>query len=424
MSSRPGRSPAFSSFVGVFQRFIQIAVTLLIMPVVLNALGKSSFGIWAAAASLTWMAAAIDLGIGNALVTDFSRAFAANEKDHVRRLVTTALWLGGAIAILELAGAFLFIPQLAPPGSADAYLIAAACMALNVPVSFASSLWAGEQRLYVVWMWEAAQSILIGTIMWMILPLTNDVRYYVAASAGGVLATSCASLAHFFIVRPDLRPFLALPAIDETRRLLSRGMPYFILGIGLVLASYSDNIIALSILGSDSAAVTAVSQRACMTAFGLLFVLSQPLWPKFANAAVRGEVFWIKRNFWPAAFVISAAAILGSALIILFGGRVIDFWLSGTLTVGNEVLWAIGIWIIFPALGRVPDVLLNALGVVWFQVKVAVIYGVLAFGLKVWLAQTWGVSGILAATGIAYAFTHLPAYLWWVFRWMRPLKSI
>lgn len=394
------------------------------MPVVLNALGKSSFGIWAAAASLTWMASAIDLGIGNALVTDFSRAFAANKNDDVRRLVTTALWLGAAIAALELAGAFLVIPRLAPPGSSDAYLIAAACMALNVPVSFASSLWAGEQRLYVVWIWEAAQSILTGMTMWMLLHLTNDLRFYVAASAGGVLAMSCASFAHFFIARPELRPFLALPSFDEVRRLLARGMPYFILGIGLVLASHSDNIIALSILGSDSAAVMAVSQRACMTAFGLLFVLSQPLWPKFANAAVRGEVVWIRTNFWPAAFVISSAAILGSAFIIFFGGRVIDLWLGGSLTVRTEVLWAIGIWIVVPALGRVPDVLLNALGVVWFQVKVAVIYGFLAFGLKIWLAQTWGVSGILAATGIAYAFTHLPAYLWWVYRWMRPFKSI
>lgn len=394
------------------------------MPFVLNALGKSSFGVWAAAASLTWMVPAIDLGIGNALVTDFARAFAANEKDDVRRLVTTALWLGGAIAILELAGAFMFIPRLAPPNSSDAYLIAAACMALNVPVSFAASLWAGEQRLYVVWMWEAAQSILTGLMMWTLLHLTNDVRYYVAASVGGVLAMSCASLAHFFIVHPEFRPFRALPSLEEIRRLLSKGIPYFILGSGLVLSSHSDNIIALSMLGGDSAAVMAVSQRACMTAFGLLYVLSHPLWPKFVNAAVRGEVSWIKRNFWPAAFVISSAAILGSSLIILFGGRVIDFWLGGALTVGTDILWAIGIWIIVPALGRVPDVLLNALGVVWFQVKVAVVYGALAFGLKIWLAQSWGVAGILAATGVAYALTHLPAYLWWIYRWMRPLKPI
>jgi O-antigen/teichoic acid export membrane protein len=393
------------------------------MPMVVNALGKSSFGVWAAAASLTWMASALDFGIGSALITEVARAQAINDRDELRRLLKGALWAGAAIALGEVAGAYLLIPHFAPSDVADAYLIAAACMALNVPVSFAAALWTGSHRVYMVWIWEAVQSVLTAVGMWLLTQLTTDVRFYVALSAGGVFAINCASLAHFLISHPDLRLTDTRPSLAVVRRLLSRGAPYLILGVANVLAAYSDSVITLSVLGADAAAVMAISQRLCVTAVGLLGVLSQPLWPLFVNAAVLGKVAWIKRNIWFSGLLVVAAAVSGSAFIILFGARLIDIWLGGQILVAPEILWAIGIWIVIPAMGRIPDLLLNALGVVWFQVKVALVFGALAFAMKVGLANGWGVSGIVAAGGIAYLFTHLPAYLWWVARWIRNSKS-
>lgn len=423
VSSTAGRLAAFSSLVGVAQRFLQILATLLIMPLVMNSLGTSSFGIWAAAASLTWMASALDLGIGSALITEVARARAADDWASLRPLLNSALWIGAVLAVVEIVGASLFVPLFAPSEASDAYLIAATCMALNVPFSFGVALWTGSQRVYVAWVWEAAQSIASAFGMWLLTHLTTDLRFYVAVSAGGVLLTNCAGLTHFLIRHPELRPTGAPPSSALARQLLARGAPYLILGLGVVLTSYSDSVIALSLLGADAAAVMAVSQRLCVTAQGLLIVLTLPLWPAFANAAVLGEITWIKRHIGVASLLVGVAALSGSAVIILFGEKLIQIWLGGKIFIGPDLLWAIVIWIVIPSLGRIPDVLLNALGVVWFQVKVAVVFGVLALTFKLVVAGSWGVPGILAVTGIAYLFTHLPAYLWWVFKWMRDPKS-
>lgn len=423
MGSGLGRAAALSSILGVTQRFLQIAVTLLVTPAVIGALGTHSFGIWAAAASLTWIVGTIDLGVGSALVTDISRALAMDEKSYVRDRITAALWLGGGIALTEIFVFALVIPRFAPVDASDAYMVAAVIMAANVPLSFTVSLWAGAQRFYIVSIWEMVQTLLTGLVMWKLVSQTNDVRLYVAASAGGVFAANSASLAHFLMTHPDLRPLRTLPSPSVVLHLLRLGAPYLILSLAVFLASYSDNMIALSILGGDDAGVMAISQRVCMTALGLLLSLAQPLWPSLANAAVRKEMTWIRRNFFSAACVVVSAAIVGSGFLISFGGRLVDLWLGGKVVIGPEILWAMGIWIIFPALGRIPDILLNALGVVWFQVKVAVVYGILAFIFKLWLSHIWGVAGILASTGIAYALTHLPAYLWWVWRWMRHVEA-
>jgi len=124
-----GGSAVFSALAGVVQRTVQITVSLLIMPLLINALGKSSFGIWAAAASVTWMGAILDLGVGGALVTVLSRMLASGQTAPARRLVTTALWLGAMIAAVELCGALLIIPRIAPAEAAEAYQLAVVFMA-------------------------------------------------------------------------------------------------------------------------------------------------------------------------------------------------------------------------------------------------------------------------------------------------------
>lgn len=386
---------------------------------VIGVLGKTSFGIWAAATSLTWMAAIFDIGVGNALVTDMSRAIAINEKDHARRLLTGALWLGAAISFVEVVIFTILIRCFAPIETADAFLIVSVGMAVNVPVSFTTALWAGEQKFYVMSLWEMAQSLLTAFVTWALISVTNDVQLYIAATVGCIFVVNCASLSHFLITHPELSPFGELPSPAVLRQLISRGVPYLILGLGNFLALYSDSIIALTLLGGDAAGVMAIGQRVCLTASGLLLALTQPRWPMIANAAIRKEISWMKKYVWAAGILVALAATLGSVVLIFFGEKVIELWLGGKIVIGPETLWAMAIWIIVPALGRIPDVLLNALGIVWFQVKVAIVYGILAFVMKIGLANLWGVPGILAATGVAYGFTHLPAYLWWVQKWMR-----
>ena len=98
-------------------------------------------------------------------------------------------------------------------------------------------------------------------------------------------------------------------------------------------------------------------------------------------------------------------------------------WMGSELTLSQGLLWAMAAWIVIPALGRIPDVLLNSQGEVWFQVRIALVYSALAFALKLTLAKPLGVAGILVSTGIAYGLTLLPAYVWWTIRWLRNCQS-
>lgn len=394
-----------------------MAGALITMPLVLHALGQEGFGVWAAAAAIAWMTTMVDWGVGNALLTAVARARARDDGSDARRHVAGALRLGFLIGALELVLGLTVVPLIAPPSAVFAYQIAAIGLALNVPASLAAALWGSVQRMHVVWTWEAVQTVVTLGSLFLLTGITADPRWYVAITFGAVLLTNWASLVHVFLVHPELRPGAATHSSTLTE-LLGRGLPYLILGLATTLAVHSDSIIALSLLGAEATARMAVTQRACVMALNLLWVLTQPLWPAFTDAVIRGDSIWIRRRLVLATAVVTVCAVCGSAVLVAWGAPLLHLWMGGGLDVEPIVLWAMAIWIVVPALGRIPDVLLNALGVVWFQVGVAVVYSALAFGLKLTLAGKWGVAGILAATGISYGLTHLPAYWWWVRRWI------
>jgi O-antigen/teichoic acid export membrane protein len=416
---RRGRQAAFSSFAGVAQRLLQIAGTLIVMPMVLHAVGSEGFGVWAAAASFFWMTVVVDFGVGQALLTNVAQNVARGDIAEVRRQIGAALLVSLALGLIGTILAVTIIPRVASPRVADAYVIAAALLAINIPLSLTANVWTGLQRFHMTSAWETFQTIVTVGGLFALTRFSTDTRYYVAVTAGGLLVANVASTINLYSRYPELLPSLRVPSASRCLALMQRGAPFFILSVAATLAVNLDSVIALSRLGADEASRMAVAQRACLTALGLLWVVTQPLWPAVTDAATTGDHVWVRRGIFGGAIVVTLCAATGGAILILFGQPLLDLWMGGGMKLGQDVLWAMSAWIVMLSLGRIVDVLLNGLGAVWFQARVAIIYSVLAFLLKFQLAPYFGVAGILASTAIAYGLTYAPAYIWWLTRWLR-----
>src|SRR5579864_2932012 len=147
---------AAASF-GVFQRLVQIACTLLLMPLLLRALGPPHFGIWGAAASLAWLSGLADIGVGTALVTLVAQAMARDEVDEARNQIAGALGVGGLLAGIMLCLAFGAWIYGASQANAGPYLVALVGLALNVPLNSANNVWMALQKGYISGFWELVQ---------------------------------------------------------------------------------------------------------------------------------------------------------------------------------------------------------------------------------------------------------------------------
>lgn len=406
-----------SAGFGVFQRFVQVASTLVLMPIMLRALGPAKFGIWGAAASLAWMSGLADVGTGSALVTLVARSLAHKEAGEARDHITGALTIGGAVSCLMLLLAWMAWMGGALHGGSTSYLIAFVGLALNVPLNSANNVWMALQKGYVSGFWELVQTVLTTAGLISAAVFTKDVLVYVALVYAGVVLSNLGSLVHLFWLHPELRPHALPESLASMREVAGSGMMFFIMGITGGLSFMLDNVLALQWLGAEASAQMTIALRICMTAMGMLAVISQPLWPAFTDAAHRSERGWIRRNLLHSTAALVSATAAASAVLLLYGEPLLRLWLHANLGIGRTVLWAIAAWMMAQALFRVPHVLLNGLSLIRFQIGVFTVATLISFALKFALAPALGVAGILWGTTISVVLIVLPASIWRIYRW-------
>ena len=141
------------------------------------------------------------------------------------------------------------------------------------------------QKGYISGFWELMQTVLTTLGLFCAAALTKDVRVYVAVVYGGLVLANLGSLIHLFWLHPELRPRGLPESLASIREVAGSGILFFILSITGGLAFMLDNVLALQLLGPEASARMTIAMRICMTAVGMLTVLSQPLWPAFTDAA-------------------------------------------------------------------------------------------------------------------------------------------
>jgi hypothetical protein len=95
----------------------------------------------------------------------------------------------------------------------------------------------------------------------------------------------------------------------------------------------------------------------------------------------------------------------------------LGWWLHTTLGIGRGLLWAISAWVLAQALVRIPNLLLNGLSILRYQIVVFSVATLVALGLKFALAPYLGVAGILWGTTTAVFLIVIPASIWRIWQW-------
>jgi O-antigen/teichoic acid export membrane protein len=410
------RRIAMAASAGVFQRAVQMASTLVLMPLLLHVLGVAQFGVWGAASSLAWFSGLADIGIGTALVTLVARSAATRDNEAARTHIAGALSFGSIIATLILmiaAGSWVLAGRQAGAGP---YLIAIAGLALNIPLNSANNVWMGLQKGFVSGFWELVQTLLTLAGLLAAAAITRDVRFYVAIVYGAIVVANAGSLIHLFVVHPELRPRRLVPWA-AVRQVIREGFLLFLLNLSGGLSFLLDNILALHLLEPEALARMTIALRICMSGLGVLVVMAQPLWPAFTEAAESFDPHWIRSRLLHGMAVLVGIAAGSSSVLLVFGERLLRLWLHSRLSFDGTLLWAIAGWIVTQAVVRVPNLLLNALSIIRYQIVVTATTTILALGLKFVLAPYLGVAGMLWATSATILVVALPAVLWRIGRW-------
>lgn len=418
------RRVVLSTLTSAIAKGISLLTTLISVPLTLHYLGTERYGLWMTISSVTTLLGFADLGIGNGLLNAVAEADGKDSREAAQKSVSSSFYILLAIAGVILVAFFSlysFIPwprlfnvstELAASESGPAIAVFVTCFAISIPFGTVQRVQMGYQEGFVSNLWQSAGNLLglVGVLVGVYL--RAGLPWLVLAMTGGpLLATLFNWLDQFLRARPWLMPRMGYFEWTSARKIAGIGAVFLLLQVMTLITGASDNLVIAQVLGNSAVAGYAVVQKMfSIAALSQIFIV--PLWPAFGEAMARSDYAWARRTLKRALLVSLGLSAVVALPMFLFGKPIIAVWVGTDMVPSTALLAGFTLWTLMGCYGGVMSTFLNSGPWVRRQAIFYSVAGISALVLKVVLAHTWQVAGVVWASVIAFSlFYVVPAWL-------------
>jgi O-antigen/teichoic acid export membrane protein len=394
-----------------------LSASIMILAVRLTApyLGEERFGLWMTIASFAIMLNFLDVGAGNALANRVAHAVVKNDSAYLRQVISGGLGVLGLISCvicLVLTILVGIMPWHILLKSSQAVMIHQEMMVtlywfaglLGAHVFSASlfKVFLALQKLH-----KAHILSLYGHISSMLMVIGS--AYYqlgvpellISAMFGPVLTLF---VLLFVLYRHEYFSWKNIwSAVQgEYKHLLHAGSGFMLIQMGMIIAWGLDSLLISSTLGVAAVASFSVIQRIYQVAAQPIAMINGPLWPAYADANIRCEKIFIKKTLLRSLKYTFLYLSVISILVVWNGLYLVDLLTANTVQVGYMAILAFGLWTIVEGMGNAFQVFLGGCNLIRQQVYFFVSLCLIAFPLKLYFLNTFGVAAMLLVFSVAY----------------------
>ncbi|MBI4876072.1 MAG: oligosaccharide flippase family protein [Acidobacteria bacterium] len=402
------------------------------VPLALHHLGEERYGLWVTAASTLTMFRFADLGLSEGLITKLADCYGNDDEEGAREYVSSAFLTLTLLAIV-LALAFLVVhphvdwgalfnvrSELARQEACSTVLVLVACFLLTLPLGLVARIQMAHQETHLAALWEALGSLAGLAGILLAIRAKAGLPALVACAAGGVpLAMFFNGVWSFGIRRPELAPRLRWVKAGRVKQSAALGALFSVIQLSAAVSFQADNLVIAWLIGADRVPHYAVPMKLFLLIPAFLGTAIMPLWPAFGEAIARSEWNWVRSallRYLSWAWTLSAGC---SFALLLVGAPLTAWWTGGAIRPSALLLLGLGLWTMLCSVNGPLAMLLNAAGVVGFQVRCALLMALANVAVSIGLTMKIGLPGPVFGSAIAQAaFTVIPSsyYVWRLLR--------
>lgn len=390
--------------------FATVAVGLWLTPFTLRYLDREEYAIFALMSDVLMWLGLLDLGIAAGLRVQVAQETARPDQVKLNRLASTALFtqaIAVTVVLVMGIGLSLAFPEFFPLRS-DLHQVATNLMILmtvglsmSIGTQTFSALLIANQKIHI----DNAIGLLnlgIRTVLTIIL-LTRGYGLYslAVANIASRCITSTLAVLRTFRLLPGLKLRLQYASWDTLRSIGHLSVWFSLGGVAGLIINGLDRIVTAKIISVEMVTTLTLTGRLYSFSGGLITVITEtarPMLGQLLGEKKLEDVLRIYRQLF--SLSVGGAIVLGLAVWaanqgfveawvgpLNYGGASIDFALA--------INFILGFWV---ALHRA---ILSSGLIARSQVLCRIVEGALNLGLSIFLAQFWGVFGILMGTAFA-----------------------
>ncbi len=400
---------------------MSIAAQLALVPLTLNYLDPTRYGIWLTMASIMGWFSFFDIGVGHGLRNKLAEALAMNKTAKAKKLVSTAY----ALVLLIFSGLLLVFWIVNPWLNWDALLNTGGGMGdelrvimfmvfgffcLRFILALIGNILLARQEPALNNLIFPLSNVLSLVIIYILTLSTTGSLYNVALvfSALPVLVLVGFTLFFFLGRYKDISPGIRYVDFAYRSSLLGLGVQYFIIQMAAIVLFTTSNFIIVQLFGPAEVTEYNVAFKYFSVVIMGHGIIISPFWSAITEAYVKEENDWIRKTIRNLEYL-GLGFVALSILLFLIADPVYEWWVGEEVSISTSMSAMICAYVIVSVLSRPYVTFINGTSMIRLQLISAVISILVTIPLAIWLASLLGPSGVVLAT----VCTTFPTMILW-----------
>lgn len=397
---------------------INIAIGLLLVPLTINYLNPTNYGIWITLSSIIGWFSFFDIGLGNGLRNKFAEALAKGDTELARVYVSTSYMaitciIAVVLILFYIINNFLNWAAILKAGNDAGTIHDIGLLAIIVFTFFCltflfrliSTILTADQKPAKASLFNLITNILSLAAIVFLINTTQGSLLYLGMIFSGipVLVFIIANYWFFTHEYKAYAPALRYVEMKKVKDIFSLGAKFFVIQISGVLIFQTNNIIISQLFGPAEVTPYNITFKYFNILMMFFAIVITPFWSAFTEAWVKKDVAWIKEimhkliKFW------FTLVILG-VVMLLAAGSVYEVWVGESIIIPFSLSVLVFTWIILNVWNGMFSHFLNGLGKISIQLYLGAAAAILNIPLAVFLGTKIGITGILLANIIVISF--------------------
>lgn len=396
----------------IFLMFIlkggNILISLLYVPLLINTLNTYNYGIWLTITSIIAWLNLLDIGLGNGLRNNLSKALTKDDKLEANIFISTSYVILVAfviciVVLFSIINIFLNWSEILNVNSEMSIelkkivsivfyffslqftlkLINSILLAFQKPALSSFFIFIGQLFSYII--------ILVSVKIFFI-----DSFIYLAwiISVIPVFVLLMASIYMFKYPLKEYRPMLKYYKYNYFNKIFNLGLKFFFLQIITIIIYQTNNLIIAHSLGQSSVTDYNIAYKYVGVISMLFTIILTPFWSATTDAYYRNDFTWIKRTVRKLNIIWVSMLFLGFGLLF-FANQLYSLWLGDSVIVDKMLLYLVFIYFIIYMRYGIYGYILNGIGKVKLQLIITAIIAILYIPSTLMLSEKYNLNGII-----------------------------
>lgn len=336
----------------IFIRGASIAISLVMVPLTIEYVNPSRYGIWLTLSSIVGWFSFFNIGLTHGLRNKFAEAKAKGDDSKAQMYVSTTY------AILTIIFCFIWLVFLLINPFLDwakilnvsaemrsevtmLAVIVFTYFCLQFILRIVTSMVIADQRPAKVSLIDLLGQVVSMILIVILVYTTKGSLIYLglALCLSPIIVLIGANFLFFKKKYYAYRPRISKISFSESRGLFNLGLTFFVIQIAGLLQFQSANIIISQSFGPLEVTNYNIVYKYFNILTMVLTMFLAPLWSASTDAFYKNDIQWIK-NALTKYIQLSVLLMLGGAVMLLFSNQVYAIWLKGNVDIDfNLSLW-------------------------------------------------------------------------------------